>query len=817
MTKPTNAFDSALRSGRVGFGLLALLSAGALSAQTATPAAASKPADEDTVVLSPFTVSTEKDVGYRATNSIAGTRTNTPIKDIPINIQVFTKELAEDLVIKNQVDLEAYNASLVYGAADRFSDNVIQQPYQNFLFRGFRQNWGLRDGVREYDPIDLQTIARVEVVKGPAAALYGLAYPGGVMNNITKTAEFTRNFASLRLTAGSEGDFRGTIDANVHGNLAGDQKVAIRYNGAYEKTMDPREHSEGIVRLNAVAGAWKATDTTTLEFLTERGYRAKPNGLGWFQTSEVGASGNQASIPLQILHPDVPWTWNWANEINKDSLETKLYRGTITQRVGADFQVQGYYQYSQRLEVAGNGWDANGSGGANSWESAGSGWDAATNTITTTYNYRDWGNDMHAYGATGVYKIDFSGVKNTFAFGANVWGEEELSRHMAPPTTADALASAIIFPGKAGIAIPANPYPPATTVPIYGGGTGFHHENNSNDYYFLSWQASWLQDRLKTNIGVNKTNIKLVTWNDGTSTVPDNTYEQDQVSPLYGVVYDVTKEISLFGVHSTSLFPDSTKDSFGNQFAPQVGKSWEGGVKVDLLNGKITGTASYFDITQTGGTQNDPNKANINTLRYDALPPAQQQAQFGGIRPLGDIIAGGEQESKGFELDLTFQPVRELQIVTSYAHVDHQFTQSASPDTIGQTYPQAVKDRYAVVAKYSFLQGDLKNFAVGMGLSGGSKSLQDYQRRAANGGVYTSGAFVDVARYEPGRLVGELFGSYRFKLYNYNAIVQLNVKNLFETPDYQGWKATGSANVLATERYEVPTTRLYRLTFGLDF
>ena len=83
--------------------------------------------------------------GYRASNSIAGTRSNTPIKDIPLNIQVFTKDLYDDLVITNQIDLERYNAALVNGNADIRSSNPIQQAYNAFLFRGFVQNWGLRE------------------------------------------------------------------------------------------------------------------------------------------------------------------------------------------------------------------------------------------------------------------------------------------------------------------------------------------------------------------------------------------------------------------------------------------------------------------------------------------------------------------------------------------------------------------------------------------------------------------------------------------------------------------------------------------------
>ena len=784
--------------------LAAYLAVGGLCAQAQTPAPAAQTNTEGEVLkLSPFTVSTERDYGYRASNSIAGTRTDTPIKDIPINIQVFTRDLADDLNIKNQVDLEAYNSSLVYGAYDAFSDTPIQQPYQNFLFRGFRQNWGLRDGVREYDPIDMQNLARVEVVKGPAAALYGLAYPGGVMNNITKTVDFFHNFTEARVTVGGEGDIRGTIDANVSGN-AGSGKIGIRYNGTYEETADIREHSEGRVKLNALLAEWQPLDGTSVEFLAEQGFRSKPNGLGWFTTGDAAHPASQASIPLQILHPDVPWEWNWANPNNKDSLTTNLYRGKVTQKIGDSFEIQGYIQYSDRLEKAGDGWDANGSGGANSWESASSGWDAASNVITSTYNYRDWGNKMHAYGVTGVYKVDFGGTKNTFAFGANVWGEKELSRHAAP---LNPLASAVRYQGKANVDVSVPAYVPVDTTVDLTGGNGGHHEDNSNDYYYINWQMSAFENRLKTNIGVNKTNMKLLGWNNAVSPSPDTVYEADKVSPLYGAVYDITKSFSVFAVHATSLFPDTTKDSFGNTFSPQVGSSVEFGTKFETADGKLSGTISYFDIKQTGGSQSDPNAINATTVIYDSLTPAQQQAQYGGIRPLGDIIQGGEQRSKGIEVDVVYQPTKNWQIVGSYANTDHKFTESAVASTIGQTYPQAIKTRYSLLTQYTFTDGAVKGLKIGLGFSGGSKSLQDYQH--FNG--------VDVARYWPSRQSLEVFAAYRFKSFGRDSFVQLNLKNLTEAPQYAGWQATGSNTTLATSPYEIPTPIVYRLTYGIKF
>ncbi len=784
---------------------LVLPALGSLSfAQSAAPAAT----EGAIVQLDPFTVSTQQDSGYRASNSIAGTRTDTPIKDIPVNIQVFTKDLADDLLVKSQVDFEAYNASLVYGAADRASDNAIQQPYQNFLVRGFRQNWGLRDGIREYDPVDTQNLSRVELVKGPAAALYGLAYPGGVMNNITKTVDFTNNFTQVRLTGGGEGDYRATIDANMSGSLGAGGKFGVRYNATNEKSEDSRAHSAGKVTLQAVELAWEPTSLTKVEFLTEHGFRSKPNGLGWFSSGgDPAGAGNHADIPLQIAHPEIPWTWNWANAFNADSLDTHLYRGMVTQKVGDNFQMQAYMQYSTRLEVSGNGWDASGSGGADSWESGSSGYDSATNRIISTYHYRDWGNQMHAYGATGVYKFDFEQVKNTFAFGGAAWGEKELARASAP---LNPLASAVYYPVQADIPILVPNYPPADLVPSIDGGptgSGYHHENNSNNYYFANWQLSALDSKLKINTGINKTSIKTIAWDHGTSSdASANIYTASKVSPLYGAMYDITKEISIFALHATSLFPDSTKDSFGNQFSPQVGSSYEGGFKFELENGKVSGTVSYYSITQSGGTQTDPNRPNATTAIYDGLTAAQRAIQFPAGRPLGDIIQGGEQQSKGFEADVVYQPTPAWQLVGSFGTVNNEITQSAVPSTIGETVPQAVKTRYSLLSRYTFKAGGLKGLALGFGFSGGTKSLQDYQNWGGK----------DVARYQPGRNVLDLFGSYRMKLFNRNTLIQLNIKNALKTPDYAGWKPTGSPSILATEEYSVPTTIVYRLTFGID-
>lgn len=757
-------------------------------------------AEEDVVVLSAFTVSTERDYGYRASNTISGTRSNTPIKDIPLNIQVFTKDLADDLIITNQVDLEAYNASLVNGGADMRSNNPIQQAYNAFLFRGFVQNWGLRDGIREYDPIDAQGLARVEVVKGPAGALYGLSYPGGIMNNITKDVDYSSDFAVARLTLENEGGYRAAVDANFAGEVSGG-KYGVRVNAAHTSTEDSRAHSRGQINYTQLNLNWQPTHMTEFKFLAEEGYREKPNGLNYFTRA---APGN-ASIPLQIDHPEIPWEWNWANRYNMRSLDTDLYRGTWNQKFGENFQTTAYVQFSRRKQIDGDGWDANGSGGADSWE-AGGGWINAggpNDFIEAGYSYRDWSNDMHAYGATGVYKFDVGGMRNTFTFGGASWAENFVSRSSTQqPNPGDAPIH-LVFPIQAGIPIEVPPAPPADLRPQVTG-NGWTRENNSNENYFVSWQASMFENRLKTNLGINHTKLKLIQWANGTSPAPTNQTRETQNSPMIGAMFDITDEISIFGVHAESLFPTTDKNSFGTQMPPVTGENLEFGFKVALLEGKLNGTISYYNIEQEGGSQNDPTSENLNTSRWDSMNAEQRAAAFPGVTNrselLGDLVPGAVQESKGIEIDLNYQPTRSWVINLSFANNDQEITDAINVANIGQSNPGQVKTRWALLTKYTFDDGGpMKGLFVGTGITYTGKAIVDYQ-----GGV---------ARYNPATTGIELFGGYRFRTFEYDSMLQLNIKNLSRVDEFVGWQPNGGA--LATQRYRVSTPVVYALTYEI--
>lgn len=70
--------------------LLWFLAASSLSAQSVIPPVGAQPerAGADVLVLSPFAVQSDRDNGYQATSTLAGTRLNTPVKDLAASISI---------------------------------------------------------------------------------------------------------------------------------------------------------------------------------------------------------------------------------------------------------------------------------------------------------------------------------------------------------------------------------------------------------------------------------------------------------------------------------------------------------------------------------------------------------------------------------------------------------------------------------------------------------------------------------------------------------------------------------------------------------
>ena len=136
--------------------------------------------DDNTFNLDPFSVYEDDNKGYAATNSISATRINTAIKDVPVPINIITADFIKDFAYTKVEDAVVADATVT-----RVGRNEGQFT-ENFVIRGFRSSLNLRNRIPYRGFTDASMVERIEIVKGPAAVLYGLSDPGGLVNIITQ-------------------------------------------------------------------------------------------------------------------------------------------------------------------------------------------------------------------------------------------------------------------------------------------------------------------------------------------------------------------------------------------------------------------------------------------------------------------------------------------------------------------------------------------------------------------------------------------------------------------------------------------------------
>lgn len=211
-----------------------LLATAGLAALVAAPALAQDApivtADDDAVELDAVTVF------GRPLGRVPGetaTKTGAPILETPFTVNIVSREL-----------LDLRNVSNIGEAAETVSGvqrTIGFSGNQRFRIRGFQNISTLRDGFRQsvsQPEIDLQGVESIEVLKGPASALYGRFEPGGVINFVSKRP-YDRSGGEVFVVGGSNDYWRGGLDVNAP--ITADGAVLARLNVGYENAGSYRE------------------------------------------------------------------------------------------------------------------------------------------------------------------------------------------------------------------------------------------------------------------------------------------------------------------------------------------------------------------------------------------------------------------------------------------------------------------------------------------------------------------------------------------------------------------------------------------------
>ena len=285
-----------------------------LVAQTVTER--SKTEKEEPLVLSPFTVQTSTDVGYEASESLAGTGLKSKLTDLGASVSVVTSKFLEDTGSKNLADVLVYQANMeVRGFGGNLSGvspaggGVTGEPSLSngptgTRVRGLAEATQARNFYRSIIPMDGYNADRVEINRGANALLFGVGSPAGIINTTTISADLQRQRGKVELSLGSYGSWRATLDANLvpsRGNFA------LRVAGVKDEEKYQQDFAFTDTERKYVAGAWDIKplrgrgilDSTVVRASYERG-RIVANNPRVLPPSDRLSSWFDASLPTNL-------------------------------------------------------------------------------------------------------------------------------------------------------------------------------------------------------------------------------------------------------------------------------------------------------------------------------------------------------------------------------------------------------------------------------------------------------------------------------------------------------------------------------------
>ena len=176
-------------------------------------------------------------------------------------------------------------------------------------------------------------------------------------------------------------------------------------------------------------------------------------------------------------------------------------------------------------------------------------------------------------------------------------------------------------------------------------------------------------------------------------------HAQTALSPKFGVVYQpILNKVSLFANYMNGFSNVAPVDEVTNGVTtnraldPEHANQFEAGTKLNLLNGRLSATLSYYDI-----------QVKDRALRVDVDATNYFYTQ------------DGTQESKGFEASFVANPIDGLNIVAGYSYNDSKLTEGAA-DFVGLRPESAGPQNLANLwASYQLTSGKFEGLGFGFG------------------------------------------------------------------------------------------------------
>lgn len=685
-----------------------------------------------------------KEKGYKNTNSFVATKSATKLIDVPQSVGYVTKEVI--------LDQGAYRINEVVKNISGVNQHSF---YNDLVIRGHRvagqRNSGMMlNGMRIMTSFWKQQlipqIERVEVLKGPASALFGNASPGGVVNSVTKKPLYEEK-QSISASIGSFNTFR--LLSDFTGPMTKDKKLLYRLNIGYENSDGFRDlqFSKNIVF--APSFSFIPSDKTRLNFdvVYQDSKGRIDRGLAVF------GNGDLNSVPIT---KSLSAANDYLNELNLNITLSLQHKFTDDISFNSKYLNSSYDEDLLEHRTA------------NSFAALGNGSFDITKVAMRVFDRkRSWNNQN--FNNYLNYNFNIGAVKNKLLVGYDYFQQE------LQPGGSQLEARAYLL--KNGTATNSfnidniDDYVldeegnPVTNVAHFDltSITG----NSLRDMSKYVYRLRNYQQFKQTNNGIyiqNQITYKNLDLLLGlrkeyfTDYIDYNTDNEDKIKqnafiPRIGAVYKINSNINAYGTWVKGYQPQSATDinnpDAGGPFDPLRSKLVEFGLKSEWFQKKLGVTLAFYNLTQKGAL-------------YDA----------GDANNPDRLMQIGEEKSKGIEFDAYGKIQNNWSIVANYAYNDAFFSKAdeSTLEKFGDTKPNAPKHTFNLWTKYVIDQGKLNGLGLGIGYDYVSERKGSIIRDPSLVPIFPSYGLVNTALY-----------------YNVDKFqIQLNINNIFNKTHWVG-------------------------------
>jgi len=567
--------------------------------------------------------------------------------------QAYQGDFAALEVPQAELDLDAQilsdvNATDLVGALD-LSASVARQNnfgglWNAFAIRGFvgDENLpstylvnGFNAGRGFSGPRDISGVESIQILKGPKAALFGRGEPGGTINLVTKRPTFETG-GDVKLTAGSFDFYRADADFQTALN----DKVAVRVSGFYEDAESFRDEVETERWGIYPSIAFHPSDDTRVVYELElsqqeipfdRGIPAIDNELGAVDIETFLGEPSDGPYDADVVGHQVEvqhdFNENWSGLIGFNYRDTSL-EGTDTAAT-----LSGFRQFLTNSGVTGDD----------------------RNFLSRERRSRDYDAEYFVLRGEVAGEFETGGLVHRVLIGADYdeFDNDQVFRRFrgggaagrSPADAVDLLPINIFDPVFGQF----DPLPEPDVV------LADRLETTESFGIFIQDQIS-ITDRLDIRVGLRYDDFDQTLDNRANDTVSEAS--NTRVSPQVGAVYQVNDSLSIYASYGENFRPFTLADTGGSDIDSNISTSIEGGIKFELLDGSLQGTATVFQVEQE------------NILAVDDSFSA---------------IPAGSAQSTGFEFDLNGQITDSLDFWLSYAYIDAETEEDFSDPNFGAT------------------------------------------------------------------------------------------------------------------------------------